>query len=60
MYYIVFFGKIFFVVMKRISVKSAITILEKNKIEVNTDEAIIILDLLYLIAKTYKKNDCGK
>ena len=45
---------------KKVSVKTAITILEKNRIEVNTDEAIIILDLLYLIAKTYKKTDCGK
>jgi hypothetical protein len=45
---------------KKVSVKSAITILAKNKIEVNANEAIVILDLLYLIAKTYKKTDCDK
>jgi hypothetical protein len=41
---------------KKVSVNSVINILAKNKIEVNTSEAVIILDLLYLIAKTYKKN----
>lgn len=45
---------------KKISVKNAITILAKNKIEIKANEAVIILDLLYLIAKTYKKTDCGK
>lgn len=45
---------------KKVSIKSAITILAKNKIDVNTDEAVIILDLLYLIAKTYKKTEYGK
>ena len=42
---------------KKVSVNTAITILAKNKIEVSTDEAVLILDLLYLIAKNYKKSD---
>lgn len=42
---------------KKVSVNSAIIILAKNKIQVNTNEAVKILDLLYLIAKNYKKND---
>lgn len=45
---------------KKVSVEDVIAILAKNKIEVNTSEAAIILDLLYLIAKTYKKTDCGE
>jgi len=44
---------------KKVSIKSAIIILAKNKIEVNANEAVVILDLLYLIAETYKKTDCG-
>lgn len=43
---------------KKISVKSAITILAKNKIQVDTSKASTILELLYLIAKNYNKTDC--
>jgi hypothetical protein len=45
---------------KKVSIKSAIAILAKNTSDVNTEEAVIILDLLYLIAKTYKKTKHGK
>jgi len=41
---------------KKVLVKNAITILAKNKIEVNTSEAVIILDLLYLNCKDLQKN----
>ena len=37
---------------KRVPVKKAITILAKNNISVNEEEAKVILDLLYLIAKS--------
>jgi hypothetical protein len=42
---------------KKLSVKSAAIVLAKNKIQVNISEATTILDLLYLIAKSYKKTD---
>lgn len=44
---------------KRISVKHAITILTKNGIRVDEKEASIILDFLYLMAKTYSKKYSG-
>ena len=37
---------------KRVSVKKAISILEKNNISVDEEEAKIILDFLYLMAKS--------
>jgi len=40
---------------KKVSVKRAITILAKNGIEVDDDEATVIVDFLYLMAKNYKK-----
>lgn len=40
---------------RKITVQRAIQILSRNKIDVNEDEAAIILDFLYHIAKTYKK-----
>ena len=40
---------------KRISLKRAIAILAKNKIEVNDNEASVILDFLYHIATAYNK-----
>lgn len=42
---------------KKISVKQAITILAKNSIEVDDDEATVIVDFLYLMAKNYKKEE---
>lgn len=41
---------------KKVSVNRAITILAKNGIEVNDDEATVIVDFLYLMAKNYKKD----
>jgi hypothetical protein len=40
---------------KKISVYKAITILAKNNIQVDEDEAAVILNFLYHIAKTYSK-----
>lgn len=40
---------------KKVSVKRAIAILAKNGIEVDNDEATVIVDFLYLMAKNYKK-----
>jgi len=40
---------------KKISVKTAIAILAKNGIPVDHEEATVILDFLYLMAKNYKK-----
>jgi hypothetical protein len=39
---------------RKISVKKAIAILGQNNMHVNEHEAAIILDFLYLIAKSYK------
>jgi hypothetical protein len=39
---------------KKVSVKQAVAILTKNGIRVDENEASIILDFLYLMAKTYK------
>lgn len=41
----------------RVSVKQAIKILARNGILVNENEANTILDFLYLMAKTYNKNN---
>lgn len=40
---------------RKVSVDQAIKLLGRNKIRVNREEAEMILDFLYLIAKTYKK-----
>jgi hypothetical protein len=39
---------------RRISVKRAITLLAKHGIQVDDDEAAVILNFLYLVAKTYQ------
>lgn len=45
---------------KKVSVKRAITILAKSNIEVNEDEAALILNFLYHIATTYNKYNSTK
>ncbi len=40
---------------RKITVQHAIQILSRNKIDVNEEEATVILDFLYHIAKTNKK-----
>lgn len=40
---------------KNVSVEKAIAILSKSGIQVNEDEAKIILELLYLVSKNYDK-----
>lgn len=40
---------------KKISTTQAIAILAKKDIKVDGDEAAVILDFLYLMAKNYKK-----
>ncbi|MDB5158594.1 MAG: hypothetical protein JWR50_3301 [Mucilaginibacter sp.] len=45
---------------KKVSVKRAIIILAKSNIEVNEDEAALILNFLYHIATTYNKYDSAK
>lgn len=40
---------------KKVSVKRAITILAKNGMEVDDDEATVIVDFLYLMAKNHTK-----
>jgi len=42
---------------KKVSDKRAIAILAKNGIQVSEEEAGIILDFLYLVAKNYNKPD---
>lgn len=44
-------------VYKKVSLKQAITILAKNGIEVDDNEATVIVDFLYLMAKNYKKDE---
>ena len=39
---------------KKVSVTQAIKILKRNGIEVGEDQASMILDFLYLLAKTFK------
>ncbi|HEU4607850.1 MAG TPA: hypothetical protein VFS31_07050, partial [Chitinophagaceae bacterium] len=41
------------------SIGRAITLLERNNIHVNDDEAAAILDFFYVIAKNYNKPDIG-
>lgn len=41
---------------KKVSVKRAMMILAKNNIEVDEEEATVILDFLYLMAKNHKKH----
>jgi len=45
---------------KKISVKHAIALLAKNNIEVNEDEAALILDFLYHIAAPFQKYNYTK
>lgn len=40
---------------KNVSVEKAVAILSKNGIQVNENEAKIILELLYLVSKNYDK-----
>ena len=40
---------------KKVSIRRAIAILAKNRIEVNDEEATIIVGFLYLIAKNHQK-----
>jgi len=40
---------------KNVSVENAVIILSKNGIKVNEKEAEIILELLYLVSKSYDK-----
>lgn len=40
---------------KKVSDKRAIAMLAKNGIQVNEEEADVILDFLYLVAKNYNK-----
>jgi len=42
---------------RKISSRKAVSILAKSGIEVEDQEADIILDFLYLMAKNYTKND---
>lgn len=41
---------------RNVSIEQAIIILAKNGVQVNEKEAKVILELLYLIAKTYNKS----
>jgi hypothetical protein len=45
---------------KKVSVKKAIAILARNGVQVDDDEAIVMLDFLYLMAKNYKKPETEK
>lgn len=42
---------------RRVSVNHAIRSLRRNGIRVSEDQAIIILDFLYLVASSFKKTD---
>jgi hypothetical protein len=45
---------------RKISPERAVKLLSKNGIRINKEDAGLILDFLYLLAKTYKqKNDNG-
>ena len=44
-------------VERKISVKRTISILSKNGVEVDEQEAGVILDFLYLVAKNYGKRE---
>ncbi len=41
---------------KKVSIRRAIAILAKNGIQVEDDEATVIVDFLYLMAKNHKKD----
>lgn len=45
---------------RTVSVEQAIIILAKNGVQVNEKEAKDILELLYLVAKTYNKSEVRK
>ena len=45
---------------RRISIDQAIRVLRRNGIQANEDQARIILDFLYLIAKTISKPETLK
>lgn len=45
---------------RKVSVEQAIRLLGRNGIRVNKEKAEIILDFLYLIAKTYKTQQHSK
>ncbi len=45
---------------RKISIDQAIRILRRNEIQANEDQARIILDFLYLIAKTISKPETLK
>jgi len=45
---------------KKVSVRRTITILAKNGIEVDDDEAMVIVDFLYLMAKNHTKEKIEK
>ena len=45
---------------KKVSVRGAITILAKNGVEVDDEEAMVIMDFLYLIAKNHTKEKVEK
>lgn len=42
---------------RKVSVEKAIKLLRQGGIKVNEDEAVIILDFLYLLASSFKKED---
>lgn len=42
---------------KKVSVKKAITILAKEDVQATDEEAVVILDFLYLMAKNHKKSE---
>jgi hypothetical protein len=45
---------------KKVSVTQAIKVLKRNGIEVGEDQASVILDFLYLLAKTFKNAENTK
>ena len=42
---------------RKVSVDQAVRLLNRNGIQVHKEQAAIILDFLYVIAKTYKKQN---
>lgn len=42
---------------RKVSVNQAVKSLRRNGIHVDEDQAVIILDFLYLLASSFKKND---
>ncbi|MFA6060479.1 MAG: hypothetical protein WC756_19925 [Taibaiella sp.] len=45
---------------KKVSVKLTTTILAKSDIKVDDNEAVVILNFLYLMAKTYNKHNSNQ